>query len=99
MAPTVFDYTVRSIECANCGAPVKGSVEGGQVQCAYCNTPIVLGARPRAERREATEIDERARLAGLYAQVRSFDEQTRLIRPPQGLEAFVAMLANPWRSA
>jgi hypothetical protein len=75
---------------------VSGTIAGGQVRCDYCGATMQVGARPRESAREhvATEIDESARLAGLRAQVESFDSDRALLRGPDGLDAFERMLSD-----
>ncbi|MBW2454747.1 MAG: hypothetical protein JRI68_09555 [Deltaproteobacteria bacterium] len=42
---SAFDFHVQVIECTQCGAPVQGMAEGGQIACAYCDAQIVIERR------------------------------------------------------
>lgn len=95
MAGTVYDYQVKTIECTNCGAPISGTLGGGRVTCEYCGALLVLSPRIR-EQRAGTVIDEKDRLAGLWAQLEhdSPDNPLRL-QVPAGLEHIDRMLSEP----
>jgi hypothetical protein len=97
MATTVYDYQVKTIECRNCGAPVTATIAGGEVTCGYCNAVLHVGPRVRETRTEKP-LEERERIAGLWAQVEAsasgVENPLRLGTPP-GLEQFDAMIADP----
>ena len=42
---SAFDFHVQVIECTQCGAPVQGVPEGGQIACAYCDARIAVERR------------------------------------------------------
>lgn len=94
MGETIFNFTLRTLECTACGAPVVGTIAGGQARCQYCGAQMLISARPR-EQREATQIDEASRIAGLRAQLASFDPEKSLFREPDELAPFKELLVAP----
>ncbi len=70
---SAFSTDVRMLTCPQCGAPIQLPREGGQVQCTYCNAPLVVAARDDAPVRQAgPAITEAERYQGLWAQAASF---------------------------
>jgi uncharacterized Zn finger protein (UPF0148 family) len=92
---TTFSYQIRALLCDQCGAPLLGTLAGGQVPCRYCGATNVLRVR-----------DDRALFD--VARARPMNEQERLARlrmqdghpmlPPASL---AALLPNgqlpPWK--
>ena len=95
MAGTVYDYKVKTIECTNCGAPITGTLAGGRVTCEYCSAVLVISPRVR-EQRTATTIDEKTRIAGMWAQLEADHPSNPLrLQVPEGLEHIDSMLREP----
>jgi len=71
MATTIFDIAIRTLECAQCGAPIAAPREGGQVRCEYCSAANQVSTRTAdaRARRETSMADEVARLARLKSQL------------------------------
>lgn len=97
MAHTIFDVHVRTIECSVCGAPVATEIQGGQVECEYCNSVNIVTNRKRASRagEKPSMADEVARLARLKAQVENplTGHAYDMERPPLGWS--VGEVLNP----
>jgi hypothetical protein len=65
-----YSVHVRMLSCEHCGAPLEAPIEGGHVQCGYCNAAHVVQSRsllPIAGH-DARELSEQQRLATLRAQ-------------------------------
>lgn len=89
---TVYTYRLKSIECPSCGGPVVTDPSSSRTQCGFCNASLDLRPR-RKETDEHTDIDEAARMAGLWAQMLKPDPESPLLyRVPSGLESFAAMI-------
>jgi len=93
MGNTAYTYRLKSVECDQCGGPVVSDVSAVEAECSYCHAKLRLVAR--AKHAAHTPIDEEARMAGLAEQVRRQDPDGPLAdRPPEGMQAFAAMLTQ-----
>ena len=93
VATTLFDFRVRLLECAGCGAPIEAAVEGGMARCGYCGATNQIGRRrrdtvARAAPSMADEIARRSRLQGqLHSPVHGHAYD--MSRPPIGFEGLL----------
>ena len=65
-----FDTRFRAVECASCGAPVQGPLEGARVACGHCTATTDIPPRQDApwRPRAGSAEEETARLFRLAAQ-------------------------------
>lgn len=102
----VFAFETRVLSCAQCGAPVQGSVQGGTVTCSYCHAANQIVARD--DRSEAAAAAQPAAVteAERFASLRSQDGSSIPTPPalqhlfPKGLEAtHVPAAQEEWKRA
>ncbi len=73
MSKTVFDFEVRTLECASCGGPIEAPKQGGHTRCTYCGATNVVERRSADERahRKPSMAEEVARLSRLKSQLQN----------------------------
>lgn len=81
---TVFSPNLRVLACANCGAPVEGTIAGGTVQCTYCGTSNTLSARDESRDRAAAAVAPTMTEAQRFERLRAQDGKPLL--PPPALQ-------------
>lgn len=71
MSKTIFDFEVRTLECASCGGPIEAPKTGGHVVCGFCRATNHVTERSADERanRRPSMVEEVARLSRLKAQL------------------------------
>jgi DNA-directed RNA polymerase subunit RPC12/RpoP len=71
VSKTVFDFEVRTLECASCGGPIEAPKEGGHTRCSYCGATNVVEHRTADARahRKPSMAEEVARLSRLKSQL------------------------------
>ena len=106
-----FDFEIRVLCCLQCGAPVDVPLEGGEVVCDYCRSPMTVERRKPAVDAAAATGDEEERLESLRRQQHTPPSELTysLRRVPPGLEEFsrlrsfdegsVERLEEAWRDA
>jgi uncharacterized Zn finger protein (UPF0148 family) len=91
---TTFSYQIRALLCDQCGAPLLGTLAGGQVPCRYCGATNMLRVRDDRALFEhrAQPMSEQERIARLRMQ------DGRPMLPPASL---ATLLPNgqlpPWK--
>ncbi len=78
---TVFSHELRILACANCGAPIDGTIAGGSVSCTFCHTANQLQARDESNDRALATMAPTMSEAQRFERLRAQDGQP-LIPPP-----------------
>ncbi len=84
---TVFSQQLRVLVCEQCGAPVKGTIAGGQVQCGYCGALNVLTTRDDTREQQAARHQPRLSEAQRHQLLRQQDGRPLL--PPAALSTLL----------
>lgn len=70
---SAFSTEVRILTCPQCGAPIQVARQGGQMQCTFCQAPIVIAARDDAAMvRPGPPLTDAERYQGLWTQAANF---------------------------
>ncbi|MCB9595427.1 MAG: hypothetical protein H6719_22090 [Sandaracinaceae bacterium] len=81
MGQTLYSHALRILTCAQCGAPLDASAEGGRFTCAYCSAVSSFARRDEsadlsaASAGRAADVSEQER----YARLRQQDRQPAAI--------------------
>jgi hypothetical protein len=70
MGDTVYSYQIKTIECANCRAPLSGTISGSRFSCSFCGAAWSL--TPRLSEVRHWPLSDQERLAGLWVQMETY---------------------------
>ena len=84
---TAYGYDMRVLACAQCAAPVEGTLHGGTFRCQYCQAQNQVAARDERIDHQLLQQAPQMTEAQRFERLRQQDGQP--LMPPPSLQAFM----------
>lgn len=84
---TAYGYDMRIVACAQCAAPIEGTLHGGTVTCSYCQAPNQIA--PRDERVDHQMVQQAPQMSEAQRFERLRQQDGKPLMPPPSLQAFL----------
>jgi len=84
---TAYGYDMRVLSCAQCGAPVQGTLHGGTFQCGYCQAQNQLA--PRDERMDHQVVQQAPQMTEAQRFERLRQQDGKPLMPPPSLQPYM----------